>query len=64
LSIQIIFRDQSKNLPRAGTLSKALKILEVSPQSVLAIRNGQLITEDEMLQDGDIVELISVISGG
>ena len=51
-------------MEREGILSKFLKKKGISPQAVLAVRNGQLITEDEMLRDGDVVELISVISGG
>lgn len=32
--------------------------------SVLAVRDKNLITEDEILQEGEEIELIEVISGG
>ena len=36
----------------------------IAPESVLAIRSGQLITEDTILYDGDLIRLEYVISGG
>jgi len=30
----------------------------------LAVRYGELITDDEMVKPGDLIELIPVISGG
>ncbi|MFH2101867.1 MAG: MoaD/ThiS family protein [Chloroflexota bacterium] len=46
------------------TLSSALNKLEILPETVLAIREGEIITEDEILRDGDVIKLVSVISGG
>jgi sulfur carrier protein len=48
------------NLP----VIKAVKMLKISLNSHLIIRNGELITEDELLLPGDRVEMLSVISGG
>jgi sulfur carrier protein ThiS len=31
---------------------------------VLATRNGELIPEDEILNPGDVIKLVAVISGG
>lgn len=50
---------------RAGMpLRKAMKILNITPGTYLIIRAGELITEDEVLQPGDVIELAPVISGG
>ena len=50
---------------RAGIpIRKAMKILQVTPGSHLIIRRGELITDDEVLQPGDVIELMPVISGG
>ena len=50
---------------KAGkTLLSALKKLEILPESVICVRDGELITEDTMLRDGDTIKLVSVISGG
>ena len=63
-SVTIILKD--KNFPmRAGIpLHKALRILDLPANAHLALRDGQLITEDEMLKKGDRIELVAVISGG
>lgn len=42
----------------------AYKKLGILPGTVLAVRNGILITEDEPLLEDDLVELILVNSGG
>jgi len=50
---------------RAGIpVRKAMKILQIAPDSHLIIRRGELITDDEILQPGDLIELLPVISGG
>ncbi len=46
------------------SVGKLLKGLELLPETVLVIRNDTLATEDEMLQDGETIEIRPVISGG
>jgi len=48
------------NLP----LIKAVKMLKIPLNSYLIIRNGELITEDELILPGDRIEMLPVISGG
>jgi sulfur carrier protein ThiS len=64
MPVKIKFRKRNYDINGEIQLGKALKRLGVNPLSVLAIRNGTLVTEDETLQDQDEVELIEVISGG
>jgi sulfur carrier protein len=45
-------------------LRKAMKEKNISVSSHLAVRSGELITDDEMVKPGDLIELIPVISGG
>jgi sulfur carrier protein len=50
---------------RAGmTVRAALKKIGLQPDTVLPVRNGELITDDEILHEGDRIRLIAVISGG
>ena len=50
---------------RSGTpLWKAMKENNILVSAHLAIRNGTMITDDEMIKLGDVIELIPVISGG
>ncbi len=49
----------------AGTKVKdLLHYLKLNPESFLVVRNSEVITEEEILQDQDKIELLSVISGG
>ena len=48
------------NLP----IIKAVKMLKIPLNSHLIIRNGELITEDELILPGDSIEMLPVISGG
>jgi sulfur carrier protein ThiS len=38
--------------------------LGFSPASLLATRDGVLLTDDEIIKDGEEIRLIAVISGG
>jgi hypothetical protein len=45
-------------------LLAALKKCDIVPESVIAMRDGEMILDDEILKDGDVVKLVAVISGG
>lgn len=64
MKIIIILRNKELVLNKETTVKRAMEILEVSPEAYLAVRDGNLLTEDEHLLDGDVVQLVSVISGG
>jgi sulfur carrier protein ThiS len=42
----------------------ALLSLDIIPDAVLPTREGELITDDEILKEGDVIKLVAVISGG
>ena len=46
------------------TLLSALQKNDILPEGIVAVREGELIEEDEILKDGDVIKLISAISGG
>ena len=46
------------------TVAKALSQLNLFPEAHLVIRRGQMITEQELLRDGDEIKIVPVISGG
>jgi sulfur carrier protein len=64
--VRIILLPQNKIVTLSGDLrvSVVLKQLSLLPSTVMVIRNGQLLTEDELVHDGDEIEIRSVISGG
>ncbi len=46
------------------TIGELLKELKINPETVITVRNKEVLTEQEALQDQDKIELLSVISGG
>jgi sulfur carrier protein ThiS len=64
MPVKLTLREQEYEAQAGKTLLKTLKEIEIQPQSVIATKEGELITEDEILIDGDKIKLITVISGG
>ena len=55
----------TKNIIFTGkTVFDLLKQLEINPEVVIVVRNNEVITEYEILNDQDKIELLSVVSGG
>jgi sulfur carrier protein ThiS len=64
MAVKLILRGKEYEVKPGMTLRHALLKIEVQPEAVLATRKGQMITEDEILKDGEEIKLIAVISGG
>jgi sulfur carrier protein ThiS len=64
MSAKIILRNKEYEIKHGMTIRKALQKLSIEPDSVLVTRNGQLITDDEIILADDVIKLIPVISGG
>ncbi len=64
MAVKLILRNQEFEVKPGMTLLSALEKCGILPESVIATRQGELILEDEILQDGDVIHLIAVISGG
>jgi sulfur carrier protein ThiS len=62
--VKIILRDKEYEVRSGMSLRDALRKIGIQSESVLASRQGQLITDDETLFEGDEIKLITVISGG
>lgn len=64
MTVKLTLRKQQFEIRAGITLRAALVKLDIQPQSVLPMRAGELITEDEILRDGEEIRLVTVISGG
>lgn len=64
MAVKLVLRDQEYEVKPGMTLRHALQKIDVQPESVLATRQGEMITEDEIVREGDEIKLIAVISGG
>ncbi len=49
---------------KARNAKEAMKLLNVNPETVLIVKNNELILAEENLNEKDELKLLSVISGG
>lgn len=64
MTAELILRDKTYSVRAGMTIRSALLKLRIPVESVLAVRDGQLLTDDELLQENDCIRLVAVISGG
>jgi sulfur carrier protein ThiS len=64
MTAKMILRNQVFEVKKGTTVRVALQKIGLEPDSVLATRNGVLITDDEIVQENDEIKLVLVISGG
>ncbi len=63
--MQVFIEKQNKTIEiNAKSVSELLKKLNINKNSVIVVRNNDVILEDEALNDEDNIKLLSVISGG
>lgn len=62
--VTLTLREEKFEVRAGMTLGAALEKCSIIPEGVIATRQEDLILEDEILQDGDEIRLIAVISGG
>ena len=64
MTVKLIMRDKEYEVRAGMTLLASLQKISILPEAVLATREGEMILDDEILKDGQVVKLVSVISGG
>jgi sulfur carrier protein len=64
MTAKFTIRNKEYEIKNGMTIRKALQKLNIEPDSVLITRNGELITDDEIIQENDEIKLVPVISGG
>lgn len=48
----------------SGKVDTLLKELKINSDGVLVVKDRELITEEDILEDSDSIKILSVISGG
>jgi sulfur carrier protein ThiS len=61
---KMILKKKVYEIPHGLTILSALQKLEITPESVIPTRKGALVSDGEILKDGDVIKLVTVISGG
>ncbi len=64
MTAQMTLRGKIYEVRSGMTIRDALFSIQIRPETVLATRDGKLLTDDEILKEGDEIKLIAVISGG
>jgi sulfur carrier protein ThiS len=62
--VQVIYRDKSWEVKAGSTVRHVIEQAGLNPESVLAVRDGRLINEATLTQEGDTIKLVAVVSGG
>jgi sulfur carrier protein len=64
--MKVVLRNPRREveIPGGRRVRDVLKDLAVVPESVIVIRGDTLITADQLVDDGDTIELRPVMSGG
>ncbi len=55
---------ENKKFDFQGTVQELLDKLKIISETVLVVKNETIITEDELLDNNDEINILSVVSGG
>ena len=64
MAAKLVYRGKEHEVSPGSTIRDAVRKIGLQPETVLAVVNGKLITDDTVLRDGMQVKLVAVISGG
>ena len=62
--VRVVLRKEEWELRAGMAVRDILLKLELDPHAYLAVRDGQLINEATFTDEGDLIKLVPVISGG
>ncbi len=66
MEITVIFGENKESMEIANemTIKEILETMDISSETVLVKRNNEIVIEEEILENGDVIEVIRVIFGG
>jgi len=66
--VEISVNGQKRNYPGPLSIAQLLQSLGINPRSVVVERNLTIVArgaiEQELLQEGDVIEIIRLVGGG
>ena len=62
--MEVVYRERTWSFDESMTVKQMLKRIDILPESALVVRDGKLVTEDQLLKPGDAVKVVDAISGG
>ena len=64
IGVIVLYRGKEWELKGGMTARNAVLKLGLDPEAVLVILNGKLVEDSAILEDGDSVRVVAVVSGG
>ncbi len=66
MQVKVIFGEKNltEDVPEDYTIKELLKKLEIPSETVVVKKNQSIVIEEELIQEGDTLEIIKVIFGG
>jgi sulfur carrier protein len=66
MQVKVIFGEENltEDVPEDYTIKELLKKLGIPSETVVVKKNEAIIIEEELIQEGDTLEIIKVIFGG
>ncbi len=66
MAVRVVLRNPRREVEVAAgqRVKDVLRELDIVPETVLVIRGDTLVTGDQVVGDGDVLELRPVMSGG
>jgi len=67
MNFTLIFKNNKETKSLANdniSIKDILEDMDLSSETVVAKKNGEIVVEDEKIQDGDEIQLIQIIYGG
>ena len=64
MAVKLTLRDEEYEIRPGIALREALLKIDIQPESVLATLDGEMITDEQILRNGQVIKLIGVISVG
>lgn len=62
--VKVTYRDKTWEVKAGSTIRHLIEKLGLNPEAVLALRDGTLVSEETLTQEGDVIKLVAVVSGG
>ncbi|HOI18798.1 MAG TPA: MoaD/ThiS family protein [Candidatus Woesearchaeota archaeon] len=62
--MKLKYENKIKEIEFFGKVKELLKKENINPETVVVVKNGEVISEDERVNNDEELELISVVSGG
>jgi sulfur carrier protein len=62
--VKLTLRNKEYEVKPNQTVKSALISLGLQPEAYLVVKDGELLTEDIVIREGDELKLVAVVSGG